>query len=430
MTGPKTRRRVVVDDRPLARAIGQRLRQARLAAGLTQQALAGDRYTKAYISALENGIAKPSMAALNYLGPRLGTTPSELLADPTVAWSRIEADLALASGDWSNALDGYTSLLETTVERRARAEVLLGIAESMCRLDRPAEAIRPATEASTVFGELDRLSDQTRAQYWLASANMQQDNPDEARSLLRGVLDRVRSGVDLGPDFATRVLIGLAVLESYQGEPAKALAYVEEAKGLAADLDTRRRGAFLAALASAYRNNGDLEGAIRTGIQALALLQAAESELEVGLVENQLALAYVANGNLDKARETVRHARTGASGNPRLDALLADTEAGVELEAGNAKRSLELADEAIGLSEQADHNKALLDALVSKARALSALKRHDEAAAMFQRADDLAQRIAPASRRRQILSAWADTLAALGKHDEAYALARRALASR
>ena len=430
MTGLKTRRRVVVDDRPLARSIGQRLRQARLAAGLTQQQLAGDRYTKAYISALENGIAKPSMAALNYLAPRLGTTASEILSDPAVAWSRIEADLALASGDWQSALDAYTALLETTLERRARAELLVGIAEALCRLDRPSEAIRPATEAGTTFADMSRLADRTRAEYWLASAHHQQDNPDEARGLLREILERVRGGLDLGADFATRVLISLATVESLQGEPSKALAYVEEARGLTADLDTRRRGTFLAAVAGAYRNAGDLEGAIRSGLQALALLRAAESEFEVYLVENQLALAYIANGNVDKARETVRHARSTAGNNRRLDALLADTEASVELEAGNPKVALELADEAIGLSEQTDHNKALLDALVTKARSLSALERHDDAAAMFQRADELAERIAPASRRRQILSAWADTLAALGKHDEAYALARRALASR
>src|SRR5919109_4458658 len=122
MTVTKLRRRVVVDDRPLARSIGGRLRQARLAAGLTQQQLAGDRYTKAYISALENGIAKPSMAALNYLAPRLGTTPAEILSDPSIAWAKVEADLALAAGEWQTALDGYNALLDTAQERRFRAD--------------------------------------------------------------------------------------------------------------------------------------------------------------------------------------------------------------------------------------------------------------------------------------------------------------------
>jgi tetratricopeptide (TPR) repeat protein len=429
MNATRTRRRIVVDDSPLAQAIGQRLRQARLAAGLTQQQLAGDRYTKAYISALENGIAKPSMAALNYLAPRLGKSASEILSDPSRTWARLEADLAMASGDWATGLDGYTGLLEEAAERGVRAEILTGIAEAFCRMDRPAEAIRPAAEAASLFGELGRDGDRSRAEYWLGSAHAQQDNPDEARALLRGILDRVRGGLDLGPDFATRLLIGLANIESYQGAPTTALAYLEEARAVAGDLDTRRRGAFLAALASAYRNSGDIEAAIRTGLQALALLQAAESDLEAGLVENQLAMAFVANGNVRRARETIRHARA-SSVDDRLLASLADTEATIELEGGRAEKALALADEAIALAERTEHQKALLDALVTRGRAQSALGRHDEAARTFERAAAISNRTGPTSRRRQILSAWADTLAALGRHDEAYALARRALEAR
>src|SRR3972149_3648908 len=70
MTETIRRRRVKFDDTPLARSIGARIRQARLRAGLTQQQLAGDRDTKAYVSALENGSSKPSMAALKHPGAR------------------------------------------------------------------------------------------------------------------------------------------------------------------------------------------------------------------------------------------------------------------------------------------------------------------------------------------------------------------------
>ncbi|HKG56100.1 MAG TPA: helix-turn-helix transcriptional regulator [Candidatus Limnocylindrales bacterium] len=430
MSPTGTRRRVVVDDRPLAAAIGGRLRQARLAAGLTQQQLAGERYTKAYISALENGIAKPSMAALNYLAPRLGKTSSEILADSSGAWTRLEADLALAAGQWNHALDGYMSLLDGTAERGTRASLLVAVAESLCRLDRPAEAIRPAAEAASSFAELRRAADRARAEYWLASAHMQQDNPEEARSLLRGILDRVRDGLDLGADFATRLLIGLATLESYQGNATTALSYLEEARDHAAELDTRRRGVFLATMASAHRTNGDLEAAIRTGLQALALLHAAESTLEVGLVENQLAQTYAALGNVTRARETITRARLTAASDNRLLANLADTEAGIELAAGDHDRALRLAEEAIALAERTEHQKALLDGLATRARALAALGRNEDAAVAFEKAAALAERTGPASRRRQILSAWADAMAALGRHDEAYALARRALESR
>ena len=54
------------------------IRRARLAAGLTQQQLAAGRYTKAYVSALENGHSKPSMAALSFLAERLGLPTSRI----------------------------------------------------------------------------------------------------------------------------------------------------------------------------------------------------------------------------------------------------------------------------------------------------------------------------------------------------------------
>src|SRR5438132_6503257 len=82
-----TRRpRPVTDDSALATRIGGRLKEARLRAKLTQQQLAGERYTKAYVSALENGLVRPSMAALNFFAGQLGTSPSRLIGDETPAW--------------------------------------------------------------------------------------------------------------------------------------------------------------------------------------------------------------------------------------------------------------------------------------------------------------------------------------------------------
>jgi tetratricopeptide (TPR) repeat protein len=420
-----------VDNTALARSIGGRIRQARKAAGLTQSQLAGDRYTKAYISALESGLSKPSMAALDYLAPRLGTTPAELLTDSAAAWSRLEADLALASGRWTEALDAYRSLLDAGVERGVRAELQTAIAECLCRLNRPAEAIRPAGEAAAAFLALGRPADQAVAEYWLASAHNQQDNPDEARSLLRAVLDRVRAGLITDPDFTTRLLISLAMTETYQGSTATALAYLEEAQAAAAGLDNRRRGTFLSTVAEARREAGDHEGAIRAGLQALTLLRSAEAALEAGLIANHLALTYLAAGSHGRARELVEEARAAAvaRGDHRQLAMLADTQARIALAAGDPAGALELADRAAELAEQSGHTKGLLDALATRAAALALLGRHDEALTAFARAADLADASAPPSRRREILSAWADSLAQLGRHDEAYELARRALAT-
>ncbi|MGD0122953.1 MAG: helix-turn-helix transcriptional regulator [Candidatus Limnocylindrales bacterium] len=171
-----TRRRVTVDDTPLARSIGARLRQARLHAGLTQQQLAGDRYTKAYVSALENGVSKPSMAALNYLATRLQIPATTLLAEESDRWSRLEGDVLLASGRWQEALDIYDRHLAEGPYGRARAELLLGRAEALARLDRGPEAAAAGSEAADIFDGLGREADAALARYWVANGQYLQGN--------------------------------------------------------------------------------------------------------------------------------------------------------------------------------------------------------------------------------------------------------------
>lgn len=65
----------------LAIRIGRHVRFARLHAGMTQQEVAGRRYTKAYVSAIENGLVVPSLPALEYIAAQLNRTTSSLVAD-------------------------------------------------------------------------------------------------------------------------------------------------------------------------------------------------------------------------------------------------------------------------------------------------------------------------------------------------------------
>ena len=432
MNSIRTRRRVVVDDSPLAHAIGTRIRRARLAAGLTQQQLAGERYTKAYISALENGLAKPSMAALNFLSPRLGTTASALLTDADVAWRRLEADLYLAAGDFTKALDACADLLDRTEVPVRRAELLVIAAECQCRLDRPAEALRPAAEAAHLFETAGREADRAVAEYWLASAQFQTDNTLEARSLLAGIVNRVRAGLVVSPDFMTRLFVAAGMVETDSGQPQSALGFLEEARAIGADLDDRRRGLFLSTLANAHREAGDCEGAIGLGLQSLALLRSAQADVEIGQIENLLAMAYLANGSSERASDLAQSARQAATdiGDRSLQAYVADTEAQIALATGDPEAAVELAGEALLLAQQSNTEKATVDALITRARAYSALSRHAEASDDFERAAASLRGGQRPARRREILSAWADALAALGRHDQAFALAREALGER
>ena len=131
-TRRQTRNRpsLAAEDRDLAREVGVRLKAARTRAGLTQRELAEPRYTKAYVSALENGLIKPSMAALRFLARRLGTVPEAFLADADTHWEQLEAELRLATGDWQAAADRFAEILERDPAGVGRGMCQLGLAEA------------------------------------------------------------------------------------------------------------------------------------------------------------------------------------------------------------------------------------------------------------------------------------------------------------
>ena len=64
--------------------LGQRLKQARLEAGLSQRQLCGDVITRNMLSQIENGSARPSMDTLRYLAERLGKNLSYFLEEQAV----------------------------------------------------------------------------------------------------------------------------------------------------------------------------------------------------------------------------------------------------------------------------------------------------------------------------------------------------------
>ena len=68
-------------------SLGEKLRQARLEAGLSQRALCGEEITRNMLSRIENGAAQPSMRTLQYLADRLGKPLSFFLEEQSVVSS-------------------------------------------------------------------------------------------------------------------------------------------------------------------------------------------------------------------------------------------------------------------------------------------------------------------------------------------------------
>ena len=423
------RRRLAVEDRDLAQQIGARLRAARTRSGLTQQQVAGDRYTKAYVSALENGLIKPSMAALRYLAVRLETTPSDLLTDADERWASLEAELRLAAGDWQTAVDQFEAALERSPEGRSRGRLMVGLAEALFRLGRSAEVIRIASEADDRLTRAGLADEARRARYWLAAAHHQADNPAEARALFEQLLADHSVGSPLDPDLHIRLLIALSSVLTHAGEAQRALLLLQEAQGIRSDLDDRRRATLLASLALGYRATGDMEGAVRSALQALALFRSSEAVMESALLENELALIFMGMGNLAAARQHASEAREGCE-DLKQDFLLAhvlDTEAQIALADGEAGTAVDRAEAALDLARRSGNQKAEISALLTEARAARSTADRRRAGEILATAVELA-RGGPKARLRELLSEWSELLAEAGDHQRAYELSREALA--
>ena len=89
--------------------LGKRLKEARLALGLSQRQLCGDEITRNMLSQIENGSARPSMDTLRYLATQLGKPVSYFLEEEIVT-SPNQTVMAAAreahqTGDWQSVLN-------------------------------------------------------------------------------------------------------------------------------------------------------------------------------------------------------------------------------------------------------------------------------------------------------------------------------------
>lgn len=429
MVVPTKRRSHVEADRPLALRIGARLRRARTQAALTQAQLSAGRYTKAYVSALENGLVKPSMAALNFFAERLQVPIEQLLSDREQAWTRLEADLRLAAGDWEQAVDAFSGLLEANPSEHVRAELLLGLAEGHSRMGRGHEAVRAASESAALFNAQQRHREAAWATYWQASGLYELEQGDQAAGLLTRLLDEIGAGLVVEPDLPVRVLIALAMVASRDDEPERALGYLEQARSRIAELDDREHAVFLFSLALSYRELGDYEAAISTGTQSLARFRSADAGFEAASIQNELALVYLALGSLDVARTHAAeaHAYFSRRDDTRWLAHVTETEGQIALAAGSAREAIELSTESLRLAEESGDKKAAITALLLLARAQRAKGDLQPAAATLERAASLSEEYGRRAQLQMVLGEWSDVMAALGNLGQAYALSRRAL---
>src|SRR5438874_10660645 len=95
------RAKATTKTRPLAAEalqLGERLRMLRSAAGLTQSDLAGERFSKEYVSQIERGKTRPTRETVEWLAGRLGVDAG-FLANGVSADERGRVDAAIARAE-------------------------------------------------------------------------------------------------------------------------------------------------------------------------------------------------------------------------------------------------------------------------------------------------------------------------------------------
>lgn len=137
--------------------LGEKLRQARLDAGLSQRQLCGEEITRNMLSLIENGSAKPSMKTLQYLAVRLGKNVSYFLEENAIL-SPNQAVMTAArrfydAGNFAEAdyaLEAYRSPDEIYDREKEILWVLirLGLAEEAIRQERPLYALELLKQTS------------------------------------------------------------------------------------------------------------------------------------------------------------------------------------------------------------------------------------------------------------------------------------------
>ena len=165
--------------------VGRRLRELRLAAGMTQAELAGRRFSHAYVSVLEAGRREPSRAAVDYFAQRLGVAVEELWSEKGASWALQMAEDLRAEGlhEQSRELLARTlGNLERDHELHPR--VLVVLHRELARIDMasdPASATKHLQRCLELAGDEDSmLAERAEAHTGLGELLLREGKRDEA----------------------------------------------------------------------------------------------------------------------------------------------------------------------------------------------------------------------------------------------------------
>ena len=421
--------------------LGQRVRQARVARGLTQSELADSRFSKQYVSQIERDQLRPTEATLRWIADRL-EVDTQFLATGVDGreLDRVESvvargEAALEAHDYAEAITLLAGVIESLpTEAAPDLELRALLAESWARMyiGEMREALPLLTRArelveDTVFSDVDRAEVLFRlgcCRYRLASVTT-------ALALLSEALDLAeRSGIPCDR-LRSRIFGWRSRCYRRQRDWEAAREDVERALELAEALDDRRATAdayFLGALVSERR--GQWVAARSYAERAKMLYEEIDDRANTGKLLTTLGGLTFLLGKPDESIPLFKQAFAVALevGSDADAAQAVSSLAQVHLRTGQ----LELAEQQAGhaldlLADRVDFIDEIGNAQLVLGRSLLEQGRLEEAEEKFRAAEESFAKLSSASHKAAAWTAQAELAVRRGEKEGAIQLYQRAV---
>ncbi|HET8606293.1 MAG TPA: tetratricopeptide repeat protein [Gaiellaceae bacterium] len=336
MTTPQVTRTA---NRTRGSRLGERLRQLRVSAGLTQSELAGDRFSKEYVSQIERGKTRPTEETIAWLAARLGVDAGFLASGVSAdERTRVEAAIARAEG-LTEAREFDEAIAE--LEKLRPAVAATGVPELELRA-RAAEGRSrffrgDVRDAMKIFEELRSLveapafSDLERAEvlYRLGVCRFQLSSISTATTLLDEAMKLADGSGQPCDALRSQIFYWRARCRQRQRDWEAAREDVEHALELAQGVNDRRGLAHLYLQASLIaERDGHWVLARQQAERAKAIFEELADRVHVGVLLNNLGGLQFLLGKPDEAISYLK------------DSFAVALEAGEDVEAGRAVSSL------------------------------------------------------------------------------------------
>jgi tetratricopeptide (TPR) repeat protein len=285
--------------------VGKRLKEARLAAGLSQRELSFPGCTAVYICRIERGDRVPSLQLLRELARRLGVD-EDFLATGSVRVDEVdelvEADVALRLDQLELAEHLYTQVLEASTDRVNRARALGGVGEIDLHAGRLEEAVARLEESRTLLG--DDLVNHPGIVDALARVYAMRSQFDEAIGLLELSLRVARDRGDEPAEARFSILLANALIDSGNLSSAKELLGRVLAKA-AESVDPILQARLYWSQSRLHSAEANADAASRYARMALAAIELTENVAYAARAHQLLAHVELERGNAEEALDLI-----------------------------------------------------------------------------------------------------------------------------